>query len=66
MDKFSACKKIKADYLFVGDDWYGTEKWNNYEKELEKIGTKIIYFPYTKHTSSTILKEALRKINEEK
>ena len=65
MDKFSVCKKIHADYLFVGDDWYGTEKWNNYEKELETIGTKVVYFPYTKHTSSTILSLALEKINNE-
>lgn len=65
MDKFSACEKIKADYLFVGDDWYGTEKWKNYEEELKKIGTKVVYFPYTKHTSSTILREALKKIQEE-
>ena len=31
MDKVSACKKLKADYLFVGDDWYNSDKWNEYE-----------------------------------
>lgn len=51
MDKLTMCKKLGASVLFVGDDWYGTEKWKNYEKEFEKEGIKIIYFPYTKGIS---------------
>ena len=31
MDKLTACKKIGASILFVGDDWYGTEKWQDSE-----------------------------------
>jgi len=31
MDKVKSCKKMKVDYLFVGDDWYETEKWQNYD-----------------------------------
>ena len=61
MDKVSACKKMKVDYLFVGDDWYDTDKWKEYEKQLEKIGTKVIYFPYTQSISSTKLKEKIGK-----
>lgn len=26
MDKLTQCKKLGASVLFVGDDWYGTEK----------------------------------------
>lgn len=63
MDKFSVCKKLKADYLFVGDDWYDTEKWKDYEEQLKAIGTKVIYLPYTKHTSSTLLNNVLTKIS---
>lgn len=59
MDKLSACKKLGAQLLFVGDDWYGTEKWENYEKEFEENDVKIIYFPYTKGVSSTIISNAL-------
>lgn len=64
MDKVTMCKKIKADYLFVGDDWYDTDKWKQYEKDLKEIGTKIIYFPYTKGTSSTILNDAILNLNK--
>ena len=61
MDKLTMCKKLGASYLFVGDDWYNTEKWNNYEKEFAKEGIKIVYFPYTQGISSTRIREALSK-----
>ena len=60
MDKLAACKKLGATILFVGDDWYGTEKWKKYEEEFAKEGIKIIYFPYTKGISSTKITEALK------
>ena len=59
MDKLAACKKLHADVIFVGDDWKGTEKWNNIEQELATIGAEVVYFPYTQGTSSTILREKL-------
>jgi len=59
MDKMKAWKHLKFDKMFVGDDWKGTEKWNILEKEFEDVGVKIVYFPYTKNTSSSKLKEAL-------
>jgi len=51
--------------LFVGDDWYETDKWKKYEEELSKIGTKVIYFPYTKEISSTKIKEKIDNDNKE-
>ena len=60
MDKLAACRKLGASILFVGDDWYGTEKWQEYEREFSREGIKIIYFPYTKGISSTKITEALK------
>ena len=60
MDKLAACKKLGASVLFVGDDWYGTEKWKKYEEEFSREGIKIVYFPYTKGISSTKITEALK------
>ena len=60
MDKLSACKKLGASILFVGDDWYGTDKWEKYEEEFSKEGIKIIYFPYTRGISSTRITKALK------
>lgn len=65
MDKLSACKKLGASYLFVGDDWYGTEKWNQYEEEFSREAVKIIYFPYTKGVSSTKITEALNAVRKD-
>lgn len=63
MDKLTACKKLGANILFVGDDWYGTEKWNQYETEFAKAGIRIVYFPYTKSISSTKLREEIYQKN---
>ena len=52
--------------MFVGDDWYNTEKWNQFEKNLKKYNVKIIYFPYTKNTSSTKLNNILNKLRKKK
>lgn len=64
MDKLTACKKLGAKFLFVGDDWYGTEKWIKYEEEFAKEGIKIVYFPYTKGISSTKINAALDAVRK--
>lgn len=65
MNKLLMCKKLKADILFVGDDWYETDKWKVYDDEFKEAGVRIVYFPYTKGISSTkinnILQEARSK-----
>ncbi len=60
-DKVEAWNNLKFDKMFVGDDWKGTEQWNRIEKEFSEFGVEIIYFPYTTHTSSTILRKILSK-----
>lgn len=64
MDKLSVCKKLGASILFVGDDWYATDKWKKYEEEFKKEGIKIIYFPYTKGVSSTKISQALGYVRD--
>ena len=56
-DKLAAYDKYKFDIMFVGDDWKGTDLFNKCEEELAKKGSKVVYFPYTQGTSSTILRE---------
>lgn len=59
MNKLEVCKKMKVDVMFVGDDWYQTEKWKIYEEEFHSNGIEIIYFPYSKGTSSTLINNTL-------
>ena len=62
MDKMEAWKKYHFDKMFVGDDWKGTSTWNRWEEEFGKLGVEIVYFPYTKQTSSTELRIALKAL----
>lgn len=65
MDKFEAWKKLKFDVMFVGDDWYKSDKWKDLEQQFKEVGVRIVYFPYTKGTSSTLLNEVLNKIRND-
>ena len=65
MDKLKMWKKLKFDIMFVGDDWFDTPKWEEIEEEFKKVGVKIVYFPYTKSVSSTLLNETLLKLRSE-
>jgi len=65
MDKFAAWQKLKFDVMFVGDDWHNTDKWKKIEAQLKKVGVKVVYFPYTKNISSTIINEFLQKKRDE-
>lgn len=49
------------DKLFVGSDYQGTERFKRYEEFFADKGVEIVYFPYTKGTSSTQLREAISK-----
>ena len=65
MDKFKIWEKLKFDVLFVGDDWFETPKWKEIEEQFKEVDVKVVYFPYTKSTSSTILNRTLEKLRNE-
>ena len=64
MDKISHWEKLKFNVVFVGDDWQNTDKWNKIESDFNDIGVDVVYFPYTKGTSSTLINDIL--VNERK
>ena len=61
MDKMAAWKRLHFNVMFVGDDWKGTPKWDEYERQFKEVGVEIVYFPYTKGTSSTLINQTLEK-----
>lgn len=65
MDKFAMWERLKFDVMFVGDDWFNSPKWKKYDKQFINVGVKIIYFPYTKGTSSTLINETLKQLRGE-
>ena len=62
-DKIAAYHKYKFDAMFVGDDWKGSELFSKCEAELKKYGVDVVYFPYTKKVSSTMLRAKLNSGN---
>ncbi|MGV3524467.1 MAG: adenylyltransferase/cytidyltransferase family protein [Candidatus Sericytochromatia bacterium] len=66
LDKFTMWQKLKFDVMFVGDDWFGTPSWQELDAQFQAVGVKIIYYPYTLGTSSTLLNEVLEKLRDEK
>lgn len=58
-DKFDAWREVRYDVIFKGDDWRDTPKGLKLARDLAGVGARIHFFPYTRHTSSTILRRAL-------
>ncbi len=65
IDEIGDFHRLGFNIMFKGDDWKGTEKWNNLEKEFKILGVNVIYFDYTKHISSTKLRKILELIELE-
>jgi glycerol-3-phosphate cytidylyltransferase len=61
-DKKQSYLDIGYDILFVGDDWKGSEIFNDLEKYLKQNNSKIEYLPYTQGVSSTQFREILTNI----
>ncbi len=59
MDKLEAWEKIHFDIMFVGDDWHQTPEWKNIQEKFEELEVRIVYFPYTQGTSSTLINKTL-------
>ncbi len=58
-DKLETWRQVRFDAIFKGDDWRGTEKGEKLERDFAAVGVDVVYFPYTVHTSSTLLRGVL-------
>ncbi|MFC8091825.1 adenylyltransferase/cytidyltransferase family protein [Streptomyces sp. NPDC057301] len=65
-DKMEIWKEVGFDVIFKGDDWLGTDLWTTLETEFARVGVEVVYFPYTEHTSSTLLRDALHLLAPQK
>jgi glycerol-3-phosphate cytidylyltransferase len=65
MDKYGAWEEHRFDRMFVGDDWRGHPSWVALEERFRLVSVDIVYFPYTQHTSSTILRDVLNRISRD-
>jgi glycerol-3-phosphate cytidylyltransferase len=63
VDKLKTWKRVGFHVIFKGDDWRGTPKWEEFERRFARVGVEVVYFPYTMHTSSTLLRGALELLS---
>ena len=59
LDKEVVWNKKKFDIVFIGDDWKGSERWIETERVMKQYGVEVVYLPYTKGTTSTLLREKI-------
>jgi glycerol-3-phosphate cytidylyltransferase len=60
-DKTLAWAERNFDVIFKGDDWKGSPKGERLEQDMGVLGVEVVYFPYTLHTSSTLLRAYLTR-----
>jgi len=65
-DKLQTWKTVRFNVLFKGDDWRGTSRGEKLERDFATVGVEIVYFPYTMHTSSSMLRRVLAAIDEQR
>ncbi len=56
LDKEEILKIVHFDAIFIGDDWYGHPRWMETKTILSMYGVDVVFLPYTKGVSSTILR----------
>lgn len=61
MDKFAAWEKYHFDAIFHGDDWKGSDMYNEIEAKLKSVGCDMVFLPHTDGISST---DIVKKIHD--
>jgi glycerol-3-phosphate cytidylyltransferase len=61
-EKLQVWEELRFDVIFKGDDWKNTPKGEKLESDFARVGVEVVYFPYTVHTSSTMLREVLTRM----
>lgn len=58
-DKFEMWERLQFDTWAVGDDWFDSDKYQGYRKQLMDVGVNCVFLPYTQGVSSTLRRQML-------
>ena len=61
MDKFAAWEKLHFDVIFHGDDWKGSNMYDEIERKLKAVSCDMVFLPHTDGVSSTELVELIKR-----
>lgn len=59
MDKLKAWKELKFNIHFHGNDWQSSDYYKDLDQKFGNVGVEQMYFPYTKGTSTSQLKDKI-------
>ena len=59
--KLQMWERLRFDVIIKGDDWRDTARGERLEADFRPLGVVVAYVPYTIRTSSTLLRQALRR-----
>ena len=64
-DKLEISKLVRFNKIFVGDDWKNNARWLSTVETMREKNIEVVFLPYTKDISSTILRtEKDNKVSE--
>lgn len=55
--------EFQPDCIVIGDDHAGDPRWQEVDKYLRMYNSRVIFLPYTGHTSSTKLREVIDRVS---
>jgi glycerol-3-phosphate cytidylyltransferase len=55
-DKLATWALLHFDVVFKGADWHGSARWVELERRFAEVGVQVVYLPYTRHVSTTLLR----------
>lgn len=62
LEKMEAWRQVGFHRLFKGDDWRGTPRGDQWERDFASVGVEVVYLPYTMHVSSTQLRQLIQQL----
>ncbi len=65
LDKVVAWNELHFDVVFHGDDWKGSAIYNDIEAKLATVGCEMVFLSHTQGISSSLLAQALQKMNDQ-
>ena len=64
VSRLNEWQKRPFDCFFSGDDYADNPYWAWEQEELRKLGADIVFFPYTKERSSSMIRRELKERGE--
>lgn len=61
LDKIEAWKEIQFDAIFHGDDWKGSDLYNEISEKFKSLGVDMVFLPHTDGVSSTEISTKIQR-----